>query len=235
MNIQFIDEQLHFNRTIQRLKIFLKTFEIEDLSYICLDSFCPILVEHGSDTISLNITSSLFSHTLLSLSYFNHSKICSIQTRFTTFSSNQSFTCTSKISLHPRLNPSILGQFRFFDCRAQIFEEMIYRTNLYFHQLDFHSHHLQTRIIPSGKTCEYLFETINYFLNSSVIPRDELVSLITILPHSNPWKKEIENLGPCSTKIIPYREMFFTDDIIHIRNIHIELGQTIQVQCKSNV
>ena len=66
VEIQLIEEQAHINRTIQRIKIFLKNFEIEDSSYICLRNTCPILVEHGSDFIGLNITSSLFSHVFLS-------------------------------------------------------------------------------------------------------------------------------------------------------------------------
>lgn len=232
VDIQLIDEQKHFNRTNQRLKIFLKTFEIEDSSYICLDSICPILVEHGSDTILLNITSSFFSHALLSFIYFNHSKICAIETRFTIYSLNQSFTCTSKISLHPRINPSIQGQFRLIDCQVR---EMIYRMNLVFHQLNVYFHHMQTRILSTKTTCEYLFEITNYFLNDSSMASDEFVSFMTIRSDSNPWKKHMEHLGPCTTKIIPFREMFFTEDIVQIRNIQIDLGQTIQIQCKSIV
>ena len=229
-----IDEQVHVNRTIQRLKIFLKNFEIEDLSYICLDWLCPILVEHGSDSIVLNLTLSLFSHAFLSFIYFNRTEICSIQTRFLLFSVDQSFTCTSKIARHPRLNPSIVGQFRFLHCRTSLFDEMIIGKNLQFQQLDFHTHHLQTTIKSSDNSCESIFEMTNYFVNSSSIPNEDLSSLLTIFPFSNPWNKDnIQTLGPCRTKIISYREMTFTNDVIHFRNIFIELGQTIEIQCKA--
>src|ERR1700722_11976979 len=107
IDIQLIDEQFNNNRTIQRIKIFLKNFEIEDSSYVCLINICPIIVEYGSDSILLNITSSLFSHVFLSFIYLNksnYSVLCSIQTRFAIFSLNKSLTCTKEIYLHPRFN-----------------------------------------------------------------------------------------------------------------------------------
>src|ERR1700722_1665251 len=107
IDIQLIDEQFNNNRTIQRIKIFLKNFEIEDSSYICLINHCPIHVEYGSDSIILNITSSLFSHVFLSFTYSNNSILCTIQTRFGIYLLNKSLTCTKQIYLHPRLNIQI--------------------------------------------------------------------------------------------------------------------------------
>ncbi len=86
----------------------------------------------------------------------------------------------------------------------------------------------------SEKPCEYILENTNYLTNISSIPTNELSMIVTIFPFYNPWKKEIQTLGPCRTKIISYREMFFTDEIVSIRNIYIEHGQTIQIQCKSS-
>ncbi len=228
MDIQLIDEQLYTNRTIQRIKIFLKNFEIEDSSYICLRNLCPILVEHGSDSIILNITSSLFSHVILSMIYSNHSNLCSIQTRFAIFSLNKSLTCTEEIHLHPRLNIPIIGRFRFSDCRAYLFEENIYQTSIKFHPLPNH----QTILKSSEQTCEYIIEHTNYLINNSSIQTNEFFSIITIFPFYNPWIKDLQTLVPCRTKLIPYREMIFTGDIINIRNIYIEQGQTIRIQCK---
>ncbi|CAF3988024.1 unnamed protein product [Rotaria magnacalcarata] len=141
VDIQLIDEQFVFgNRTIQRIKIFLKNFEIEDSSYICLINICPIIVEYGSDTILLNVTSSLFSHVFLSLTYintYNHSITCSIQTRFAIFSLNKFLTCTDKIYLHPRLNIEISAQIIIYDCRAYLFEKNVYEKSIQFYRKEF--------------------------------------------------------------------------------------------------
>ncbi|CAF1205708.1 unnamed protein product [Rotaria sordida] len=235
IDIQLIDEQFFGNRTIQRIKIFLKNFEIEDSSYICLINICPIIVEYGSDTILLNITSSLFSHVFLSFIYlnsYNYSIICSIQTRFAIFSLNQFLTCTEKIYLHPRLNIQILRQLLIYDCRAYLFEENIYQTSIKFYQKNFLTNNQQiTKIKSSGKTCEYILENIIYINNISLIQTNVLFTTINLYSFYNPWKKDIQILGTCQTKLIPYREMFFTNDIIHIRNIIIEQGQTIQIHC----
>jgi len=82
----------------------------------------------------------------------------------------------------------------------------------------------------SGKTCGYILENTN---NLSLIQTNELSTIITIFPFYNPWKQDIQTLGPCQTKLIPYREMFFTNDIVNIRNIYIKQGQTIQINCKN--
>ncbi|CAF3444317.1 unnamed protein product [Rotaria sp. Silwood1] len=234
VDIQLIDEQFFGNRTIQRIKIFLKNFEIEDSSYICLINICPIIVEYGSDSILLNITSSLFSHVFLSFIYlnsYNYSIICSIQTRFAIFSLDKFLTCTEKIYLHPRLNIQILGQLLIYDCRAYLFEENIYQINIKFNQKNFLTNNQITRIKSSGKTCEYILENIIYINNISLIQTNELFIIINLYSFSNPWKKDIQILGTCQTKFISYREMFFTNDIIHIRNINVEQGQTIQIHC----
>ncbi|CAF2436916.1 unnamed protein product [Rotaria sp. Silwood2] len=235
VDIQLIDEQFFGNRTIQRIKIFLKNFEIEDLSYICLINICPIIVEYGSNSIQLNITSSLFSHVFLSFIYlnsYNYSIICSIQTRFAIYSLNQFLICTEKIYLHPRLNIQIIGQLLIYDCRAYLFEENIYQTSIKFHRKNFPSNNQITKIKSSGKTCEYILENVIYINNISLIQTNELLTTINLYSFYNPWKKDIQILGTCQTKFIPYREMFFTNDIIHIRNIIIEKGQTIQIHCK---
>jgi hypothetical protein len=232
VDIQLIDEQFYTNRTIQRIKIFLKNFEIEDSSYICLINHCPILVEYGSDSIILNITSSLFSHVFLSFIYLNNSILCSIQTRFIIFSLNKSLTCTKEIYLHPRLNIQILGQFKIYNCQEYLFNENIYQTSIQFYQRNFLTNNQRIIIKSSEKPCEYILEYSNYLNNISLIQTNELSTIITIYPFYNPWKKDIQTIGPCRTKIIPYRDMFFTNDIGNIRNIYIEKGQTIQIQCK---
>jgi hypothetical protein len=164
--------------------------------------------------------------------YFNHSNRCSIQTRFAIFSFNQSLTCTEEIYLHPRLNIPIIGRFRFSDCRAYLFENNIYQTSIQFHQYNFFTNHLQTLMKSSEKSCEYIIEITNYFINNSLIQTNELSNIIMIFPFYNPWKKDLQTLGPCRTKIIHYREMIFTADINNIRNIYIEQGQTIRIECK---
>jgi len=231
VDIQLIDEQFYINRTIQRIKINLKNFEIEDTSYICLINNCPILVEYGSDSIILNITSSLFSHVFLSFIYLNklnYSILCSIQTRFSIFSLNKSLICTNKIYLHPHFNIQILGQLIIYDCRAYLFEENIYQTSIKFHQMNFLTNNQRTIMKSLEKPCEYILENTN---NISSIQTNELSTIITIFPFYNPWKQDIQTLGPCQTKIIPYRDMFFTNDAVNIRNIYIKQGQTIQIKC----
>ncbi len=233
MDIQLIDEQFYINRTIQRIKIYLKNFEIDDSSYICLINSCPILVEYGSDSIILNITSSLFSHVFLSLIYlnkFNYSIICSIQTRFSIISFNKSLICTKQIYLHPRFNIQILGQLIIYDCQAYLFKETIYQTSIKFHQINFLTNNQRTIMKSFEKPCQYILENTN---NISTIQTNELSTVITIFPFYNPWKQDIQILGPCQTKIIPYRDMFFTNNIVNIRNIYIKQGQTIQIQCKN--
>ena len=214
------------------MKIFLKNFEIEDSSYICLRNICPIIVEYGSDSIVLNITSSLFSHVFLSLVYSNHSILCSIQTRFAIFSLNKSLTCTDKIYLHPRFNIQLVGQVEIYDCRADVFEESIYRISIQFQHINLVTNNQMITMKSSGKTCEYILDSTSYLGNISLIQRNELFTTVTIYPFYNPWKKDIQTLGPCRTQLIPYQEMFFTSDIINIRNINIEQGQTIQIRCK---
>lgn len=232
VDIQLIDEQILFgNRTIQRVKIFLKNFEIEDSSYVCLINICPIIVEYGSDSILLNITSSLFSHTFLSLTYINSSIICSIQTRFAIFSLEKSLSCTDKIYLHPRLNVQILRQLNIYDCQAYLFEENVYLKSIKFHQNYFLINTQTTKLKPSNQTCEYTLENIIYINNSSSIKTNQLSTTISLYSFHNPWKKDVEVLGICHTKFIPYREIFFTHDIIHLRTIIIEKGQTIQINC----
>lgn len=227
IDIQLIDKQFSINRTIQHIKIFSKNFEIEDSSYICLINICPILVEYGSDSIILNITSSLFSHVFLSLIYFNHSILCSIQTDFAIYSLEKSLTCTKEVYLHPRFHIQLFRQFKIYDCQVN--------ENIYLKSIEFSQKNSNTIIKSSEKTCEYLLENINYLNNISLINTNELSSLITIYPFSNPWKKDIQIIGPCRTKIIQYREMFFTDNIVNIRNIYIKKGGTIQIQCKENL
>ncbi|CAF1252808.1 unnamed protein product [Rotaria magnacalcarata] len=235
VDIQLIDEQFVFgNRTIQRIKIFLKNFEIEDSSYICLINICPIIVEYGSDTILLNVTSSLFSHVFLSLTYintYNHSITCSIQTRFAIFSLNKFLTCTDKIYLHPRLNIEISAQIIIYDCRAYLFEKNVYEKSIQFYRKEFSTNKQILKIKSSSKTCEYAFENIMHINNISLIQTHEVLTTIDLYLFSNPWRKDIQTLGTCQTKVIPYREMFFTNDIIHVRNIVIGQGKTIQIQC----
>ncbi|CAF5206138.1 unnamed protein product, partial [Rotaria magnacalcarata] len=66
--------------------------------------------------------------------------------------------------------------------------------------------------------------------NISLIQTHEVLTTIDLYLFSNPWRKDIQTLGTCQTKVIPYREMFFTNDIIHVRNIVIGQGKTIQIQ-----
>ncbi|CAF4239525.1 unnamed protein product, partial [Adineta steineri] len=235
VDIQLTDEQLIGNRTIQRIKIFLKNFEIEDSSYICLIKICPIIVEYGNDGIFLNITSTLFSHVFLSLIYFNHSILCSIQTRFTIFSNKTSLSCTNEIYLHPRLNNYISTQLKIYNCRANLFfEQNIYQTSIKFQHTNFSTYNQTLSIKSLEQICEYLLDSTSYLGNISTIEINELLTTVTIFPFYNPWKKDIQTLGPCRTKFISYRDMFFTNDIVNIRNINVEQGQTIQVHCPIN-
>ncbi|CAF3984314.1 unnamed protein product [Adineta steineri] len=235
VDIQLIDEQLIGNRTIQRIKIFLKNFEIEDSSYICLIKVCPIIVEYGNDGIFLNITSTLFSHVFLSLIYFNHSILCSIQTRFTIFSNKTSLSCTNEIYLHPRLNNYISTQLKIYNCRANLFfEQNIYQTSIKFQHTNFSTYNQTISIKSLEQICEYLLDSTSYLGNISTIEINELLTTVTIFPFYNPWKKDIQILGPCRTKFISYQDMFFTNDIVNIRNISAEQGQTIQIHCPIN-
>ncbi|CAF0886521.1 unnamed protein product [Adineta steineri] len=235
VDIQLIDEQLIGNRTIQRIKIFLKNFEIEDSSYICLIKICPIIVEYGNDGIFLNITSTLFSHVFLSLIYFNQSILCSIQTRFTIFSNKTSLSCTNEIYLHPRLNNYISTQLKIYNCRANLFfEQNIYQTSIKFQHTNFSTYNQTISIKSLGQICEYILDSTSYLGNISTIEINELLTTVTILPFYNPWKKDIQILGSCGTTFISYQDMFFTNDIVNIRNINVEQGQTIQLHCPIN-
>jgi hypothetical protein len=169
---------------------------------------------------------------LIYLNQSNYSIICSIQTRFAIYSLNKSLTCTEQIYLHPRFNLQIKGQVFISDCRAFQFEQNIYQKSVQFHRTNFLPDNQLTIMKSSETTCEYILENTNYLNNISFIQTKELSTTITIVPLFNPWKKDIQILGPCRTKLIPYREMFFTEDIGNIRNIHIEQGQTIQIKCK---
>jgi len=86
----------------------------------------------------------------------------------------------------------------------------------------------------SGKSCEYILDSTSYLSNISSIQMKELFTTIKIYPFYNPWEINIQTLGPCRTKLIPYEEMVFTNDIVNIRNINIEQGQTIQIQCNES-
>lgn len=229
VDIQLIDEEYSFNRTIQHIKIYLKNFEIEDSSYICLKQICPIIVEYGSDRIILNITTELFSHVFLSLMYFNQTNLCSIQTRFAIFSLEKSFICTKQVYNHPRLAIQIFGQLKIYDCQAEIFYENIYKKNLKFFRNNIQINYEHIQLKSSDNICEYLFE--NKY-NLSLIHTNELLTMIKIYPFSNSWYKDIQTIGPCQTKILQYEEMFFTNNIGNIRDVYIEKGQTIQIQCK---
>lgn len=224
------------NRTIQRIKIFLKNFEIEDSSYVCLRNLCPIQVDHGSDSILINILSSFLSHVFLSFNYFHYSHpsiVCSLTTRFAIYSLEQSFTCTKRIFLHPRLHIPIQGRFTLYDCRASSFEQTVYQKSVQFHRKDFFATNNQLTLMKSSdKPCEYILENTVYLDNVSSIQTKELLTTVTIYPLNNPWNRTIQTFEPCQTSIVPYREMFFTTDVNRIRDIQIEQGQTIQIHCK---
>ena len=91
-----------------------------------------------------------------------------------------------------------------------------------------------TKLQTSSHTCEYILENRIHFNNTHTLiqMKDELVTRIILVSLYNPWTNDNHHLLEiCHTKLIPYREMFFTDDINNIRNIIIEIGQTIQIQC----
>lgn len=217
------------------MKILLKNFEIEDTSYICLIKTCPIIVEYGSDSILLNITSLLFSHVFLSMIYSKddtHSILCSIHTRFALLSSNPSLTCTEKIYLHPRKTSLIVAQIRIYDCRADIFEKSIYQNAIQFQHTNIPVANQTVTIKASESPCEYLFQSIASLPNMTSLQTDELLTKVTIYPLFNPWNKDLQVFDACRTKLIAYQEMSFTDDIVGIRNIYIEPGETIQMRCR---
>ncbi|CAF0732958.1 unnamed protein product [Adineta ricciae] len=235
IDIQLIDEQQFLgNRTIQRMKILLKNFEIEDTSYICLIKTCPIIVEYGSDSILLNITSPLFSHVFLSMIYLkddSQSILCSIYTRFALIPSNSPLTCTEKIHLHPRKMSLIFAQISIYDCRADTFKNNIYQNSIQFQHTNIPVPNQTNTMKTSENPCEYFFQNIASLPNMTSIQTDELLTKVTIYPLLNSWNRDLQTFDACRTKLIPYREMSFTDDIIGIRNIYIEPGETIQMRC----
>ena len=235
VDIQLIEEQPLGNRTVQRLKIFLKNFEIEDSTYICLISSCPIHVQYGSDSILLNVTGTSLSHRFLSMSYLpSHPAVvlCTIQTRFAIVSLQSSLTCTERIYIHPRFDSLISGQVRVDDCRTHQFEQQIYQPSLRFHRthLPMKSHRITVR--PSDQPCQYTIENIHHLDHRFVWKQlDYVLTTVTLLPLFNPWKDESIVLGPCRTALVPFKEMYFTEDIVHVRNVHTEPGRTVTIRC----
>ena len=221
------------------MKILLKNFEIEDTSYICLIKTCPIIVEYGSDSILLNITSPLFSHVFLSMIYLkddSRSILCSIYTRFALIPSNSPLTCTEKIHLHPRKTSLIFAQIRIYDCRADTFKNDIYQNSIQFQHMSIPVVNQTSTMKIAENPCEYLFQSIAFLPTMTSIQTDELFSKVTIYPLLNSWNRDLQTLDECRTKLIPYREMSFTDDIVGIRDIYSEPGETIQIRCtKFNV
>ena len=222
IDIQLIDEQFHFNRTIQRIEINLKTFEIEESSYLCLISHCPIFVEYGSDILTLNITSSLFSHLFLKLIYSNESILCSIATRFAIYSLNHSLTCTNEIHLHPRFNFQISRQLTIVDCQFEVFANNFHVKSIRFHPNENTEQFLKK---STEHSCEYILENRLYFNPNTM---NELTTKIRILPLYNSWNKEIQIIGPCRTKFIPYRHMFFEQ----IRKLSFTKRQSVEIECR---
>ena len=171
----------------------------------------------------------------LSLTYFNDYNslvTCSIQARFSILLLNKSLTCTEKIYLHPRLNIKISGQLIIYDCRAYLFKEKIYQTSIQFHRRNILTDNQITKMKSSEKTCQYILENTSYLNNNSLIQTNEVLTTINLFSFHNPWKQYIQTLGTCRTKLIPYSELFFTDDVMSIRNVIIETGQTIHIRCK---
>jgi hypothetical protein len=224
---------------VQRLAILLKNFDIDDSSYICLIHACPILVEYGSDSLRLNVTSALLSHSLLSLTYFHHrngSIVCTIQTRFAVFSSARSLTCTDRIYLHPRYANQLSAAWSLHDCRAHAFEQAIYRSSVQFHQRHVLSEDSVTTMRSSAdQPCHYTVDRTSSLRYQSLLHLDHLLTTVTLLSRHNPWRDEVVTLGPCRTSLLPFTEMVFTDDIVSVRNVHVEQKQTIQVHCEYSV
>jgi len=57
---------------------------------------------------------------------------------------------------------------------------------------------------------------------------NELTTKIRILPLYNSWNKEIQIIGPCRTKFIPYRHMFFEQ----IRKLSFTKRQSVEIECR---
>ena len=224
---------------MQRLAILLKNFDIDDSSYICLIHACPILAEYGSDSIRLNVTSALLSHSLLSLTYVNlrnGSIVRTIQTRFAVFSSARSLTCTDRIYLHPRYANQLAAAWSLHDCQAHAFEHAIYRPSVQFHQRHVPSEDSVTTMKSSpAHPCHYTIDRTSSLRYHELLHLDQLLTTVTLLSRHNPWKDEVFTFGPCRTTLIPFTEMVFTDDIVSVRNVHVEQKQTIQVQCEYSV
>lgn len=237
VEIELIDEQSLINRTIQRLTIFLNNFEIDDTTYICLIDSCPIHVEYGSDSFRLNVTTTLLSHSFLSFTYFQSStSLCSLQNRFAVIRSKTTLICTERIHLHPKFKSQHSAKVFISDCRAEKFEDSIYRTAISFvrPQLLIPSASSIFTVRPSNETCQVVVENRLVFDGFPLFEQMEhFFTTVTLISPSFPWKIESISLESCRTELIPFQDMFFTDDILHLRTLHLEQGQSISIRCKN--
>jgi hypothetical protein len=236
--MEFIDEQTLGNRTLQRLRILLNNFDVDDSTYVCLISSCPILVEQANDTYRLNVTLASFSHGFLSVIYrsFDDAFLsCTIQTRFIMVTSNtSSLTCTRQVYLHPHYINYVSSEILLDNCRLR---SAIDRLQIEFHRsykLTNNNEHNLT-ITSSNRTCQWLVKHIGMIpLRMTHEHIDHVWTTATLMSITwHVWPLTTMTFEPCRTQLIQFRKMFFTDDIARLRRIHIEQERTIEIQCKT--